>query len=189
MTNPLCGPQGCSAVYGPQKGASPEMIREMDPWLAHYAHLAQQLFPDSADPTYPGSGAAGGMGFAFLSFTRGVLEPGVQIILEETGLEQYIRSADLVVTGEGRLDGQTSMGKAPVGVARLAKQFHKPVVALAGSVTPEAEACNHVGIDAFFPIVMGPCTLEQAMEPQTAGTNLSHTAEQVFRLWCAGNGA
>lgn len=186
VTNPLCGPQGCSAVYGPQKGASPEMIREMDPWLAHYAHLAQQLFPDSADPTYPGSGAAGGMGFAFLAFTRGVLEPGVQIILEETGLEQYIRSADLVVTGEGRLDGQTSMGKAPVGVARLAKQFHKPVVALAGSVTPEAEACNHVGIDAFFPIVMGPCALEQAMEPQTAGTNLSHTAEQVFRLWCAG---
>lgn len=186
VTNPLCGPQGCSAVYGPQKGASPEMIREMDPWLAHYAHLAQQLFPNSADPTYPGSGAAGGMGFAFLAFTRGVLEPGVQIILEETGLEQYIRSADLVVTGEGRLDGQTSMGKAPVGVARLAKQFHKPVVALAGSVTPEAEACNHVGINAFFPIVMGPCTLEQAMEPQTAGTNLSHTAEQVFRLWCAG---
>ena len=146
VTNPLCGPQGCSAVYGPQKGASPEMIREMDPWLAHYAHLAQQLFPDSADPTYPGSGAAGGMGFAFLAFTRGVLEPGVQIILEETGLEQYIRSADLVVTGEGRLDGQTSMGKAPVGVARLAKQFHKPVVAnISGfSVEDYAYCCEKI---------------------------------------------
>lgn len=185
VTNPLCGPQGCSAVFGPQKGATPEMIRDMDGWLAHYARLAGQLLPDRADATRPGTGAAGGLGFAFLAFTDAVLESGIDIVLKETQLETYLKDADLVVTGEGRLDGQTAMGKAPVGVARLAKRYGKPVIAFAGSVTPDAAACNHNGIDAFFPILRGICTLEEAMKTETACKNLTAASEQAFRLWCA----
>lgn len=185
VTNPLCGPRGCSAVYGPQKGATPDMVRQMDGWLARYAALAAQCRPASADPDYPGTGAAGGMGFAFRTFTNAVLESGIDIVLEETALAVSVRDADLVITGEGRLDGQTAMGKAPVGVARLAKTCGKPVIAFAGSVTPDAAACNGAGIDAFFPILRSVCTLEQAMDPETARRNLADTAEQVFRLWQA----
>lgn len=186
VTNVLCGPQGCSAVYGPQKGATPEMVQDMDQWLDHYAQLARAVYPDTAHPDAPGTGAAGGLGFAFQTFTRGVLEPGVSIVLEETHLEKFIREADLVITGEGRLDGQTAMGKAPVGVAQLAKRYHKPVVALAGCVTSDATTCHVQGIDAFFPVLPGPCSLDQAMEPDTARDNLAATAQQVFRLFQAG---
>ena len=186
VTNVLCGPQGCSAVYGPQKGATPEMVQDMDQWLDHYAQLARAVYPDTAHPDAPGTGAAGGLGFAFQTFTRGVLEPGVSIVLEETHLEKFIREADLVITGEGRLDGQTSMGKAPVGVAQLAKRYHKPVVALAGCVTSDATTCHVQGIDAFFPVLPSPCSLDQAMEPDTARDNLASTAQQVFRLFQAG---
>ena len=186
VTNVLCGPQGCSAVYGPQKGATPEMVQDMDQWLDHYAQLARAVYPDTAHPDAPGTGAAGGLGFAFQTFTRGVLEPGVSIVLEETHLEKFIREADLVITGEGRLDGQTAMGKAPVGVAQLAKRYHKPVVALAGCVTSDATTCHVQGIDAFFPVLPGPCSLDQAMEPDTTRANLAATAQQVFRLFQAG---
>ena len=161
------------------------MIEKMDDWLNRYAVLAARLCPGKADPDHPGAGAAGGMGFAFLAFTNAVLESGIDIVLAETALASYVRDADLVVTGEGRLDGQTAMGKAPVGVARLAKQYGKPVVAFAGSVTPDAVACNEVGIDAFFPILRGVSTLEEAMAPDNARRNLTDTAEQVFRLWKA----
>ena len=181
VKNVLCGPEGCSAVYGPQKGADEEMIRQMDLWMAQYAALSRACVPD-ADPLREGTGAAGGMGFAFLSFLHGTLLSGIDLILRETRLETYIRDADLVITGEGRLDGQTAMGKAPVGVAALAKQYGKPVIAFAGSVTPDARACNEKGIDAYFPILRGISTLEEAMQPGTARENLASTAEQVFRL-------
>lgn len=181
VTNPLCGKQGCSAVFGPQKGADPAMIRQMDEWLADYAKIAKKNFP-KADPEYPGTGAAGGLGFAFLTFTNAVLESGIKIVLDETRLEDYIREADIVVTGEGRLDGQTVMGKAPVGVAEIAKRYNKKVVAFAGSVAKDAGACNAHGIDAFFPILRGICTLQEAMDKDTAAQNLAGTAEQVFRL-------
>ena len=181
VVNPLCGPQGSSAIYGPQKGADAEMIDKMDKWLGAYAKLAAETFP-KADPETPGTGAAGGLGFAFLTFTNSVLESGIQIILEETRLEDYVKEADVVVTGEGRLDGQTAMGKAPVGVAGLAKKYGKTVVAFAGSVTRDAVKCNEKGIDAFFPVIRGISTLEEAMDPETAGQNLADTAEQVFRL-------
>ena len=182
VVNPLCGPQGSSAIYGPQKGADAEMIDKMDKWLGAYAKLAAETFP-KADPETPGTGAAGGLGFAFLTFTNSVLESGIQIILEETRLEDYVKDADVVVTGEGRLDGQTAMGKAPVGVASLAKKYGKTVVAFAGSVTRDAVKCNEKGIDAFFPVIRGISTLEEAMDPETAGQNLADTAEQVFRLF------
>lgn len=124
VTNTLCGEQGASAVYGPQKGATPSMIMQMDKWLAYYAALAKEKFP-KANAKQAGTGAAGGLGFAFLTFTNAVLESGIKIVLEETQLEEYIKDADLVVTGEGRLDRQTAMGKAPIGVAKLAKNTER----------------------------------------------------------------
>lgn len=182
VTNPLCGPKGASAVYGPQKGAAPEMISLMDQWLAQYAALAAKSFPE-ADPACPGTGAAGGMGFAFRTFMGAELESGIQIVLEETALEDFVKDADIVVTGEGRLDGQTAMGKAPVGVARLAKKYGKPAIAFSGSVTPDAAQCNRQGIDAFFPILRSVVTLEEAMRPENAKANMTDAAEQAFRLW------
>ena len=181
VTNPLCGPLGASAVYGPQKGATPEMVREMDQWLADYAKLAANC-SERADAEHPGTGAAGGIGFAFLTFTNAVLESGIKIVLEETKLEQYIQDADIVITGEGRLDGQTAMGKAPVGVTKLAGKYKIPVLAFAGSVTKDARKCNEEGIHAFFPILRGITTLEDAMDAENARRNLMETVEQVFRL-------
>lgn len=181
VTNPLCGEEGCSAVFGPQKGATPAMVTQMDRWLAHYAELTGQKY-SRADRKTPGTGAAGGLGFAFLSYTNAVLESGIQIVLEETKLESYVRDADLVVTGEGRLDGQTVMGKAPIGVAHIAKKYGKRVIAFSGCVTDDAIACNAHGIDAFFPILRRVCTLEEAMDPANARENMAAAAEQVFRL-------
>lgn len=181
VTNPLCGATGCSAVYGPQKGATPEMIADMDGWLARYAALTKQQNP-AADATYPGTGAAGGMGFALLAYLGGKLQSGISLVLEATEAERYIKEADLVVTGEGRLDAQSAMGKAPVGVSRLAKKHAKPVIAFCGCTTDDAGVCNAEGIDAFFPILRGVTTLEQAMEPGNAARNLELTAEQAFRL-------
>ncbi|MCM1124301.1 MAG: glycerate kinase [Eubacterium sp.] len=181
VTNVLCGEQGCSAVFGPQKGATPTMIMQMDKWLAYYAKLTCEKYP-RANAGQAGTGAAGGLGFAFLSYTNAVLESGIKIVLEETKLEDYIASADLVVTGEGRLDGQTIFGKAPIGVAGLAKKHSKKVIAFSGSVTDDAVACNEHGIDAFFPILRGVQTLQEAMDPDNARKNMSSTVEQVFRL-------
>ena len=180
VSNPLCGEQGCSAIYGPQKGATSTMILQMDKWLAYYAALAREQFPH-ADAKYPGAGAAGGMGFAFLTFCNATLESGIKIILEETHLEKYIRDADVVITGEGRLDGQTVMGKAPIGVAKIAKKYEKPVLAFSGCVAKEAVACNAEGIDAFFPILRNVVSLDEAMHTDNAMTNMADTAEQVFR--------
>ena len=182
VNNPLCGKLGSSAVYGPQKGATAEMIKKMDKGLNDYAKLAKLKYPN-ADPELPGTGAAGGLGFAFLTFLNAQLESGIKIVLEETRLEEYIKDTDIVITGEGRLDFQTAMGKAPIGVAKLAKKYHKPVIAFAGSVTADANECNHQGIDAYFPIVRGVTTLEEAMESSNAKNNLIATVEQVFRLW------
>ena len=181
VTNPLCGEQGCSAVFGPQKGATLSMVEEMDKWLMHYAALTKEKYPQS-DRNKPGTGAAGGLGFAFLSYTNAALDSGVKIILEETKLEEHIKSADIVITGEGRLDSQTIMGKAPIGVARMAKQYGKKVLAFSGCVTEDAVLCNRHGIDAYFPILRSVTTLKEAMAPECAKENLAATAEQVFRL-------
>lgn len=181
VNNPLCGDNGCSAIFGPQKGATTSMIMQMDRWLNQYAALAKNLHPES-DPDYTGSGAAGGLGFAFRTFLHGVLESGISIVLEETRLEDYVKDADIVVTGEGRLDAQTVMGKAPSGVADTAKKYGKPVIAFSGAVTQDAVLCNEHGIDAFFPIVRGVSTLDDAMNSENAHRNMADTAEQVFRL-------
>ena len=181
VTNPLCGENGSSAIFGPQKGATPEMVQELDQLLLHYAELSKEMNAN-ADRFYPGTGAAGGMGFAFLTYTNATLESGIQIVLTETKLEELIKTADFVVTGEGRLDGQTALGKAPIGVADLAKKHQKKVLAFAGAVTPDAKECNQHGIDAFFPILRGIVTLKEAMNKEVAHQNMVDTVEQVFRV-------
>ena len=181
VTNSLCGENGSSAIFGPQKGATPEMVQELDQLLLHYAELSKSI-NSHADRFYPGTGAAGGMGFAFLTYTNATLESGIQIVLTETKLEELIATADFAVTGEGRLDGQTALGKAPIGVASLAKKYQKKVLAFAGSVTPDAKECNQHGIDAFFPILRGVVTLKEAMNKEVAHQNMVDTVEQVFRV-------
>lgn len=181
VNNPLCGKSGCSAIYGPQKGATPTTIPLMDGYLANYAAIAKTVSP-TADPDFPGAGAAGGLGFAFLAFTNATLRSGIQLILEETELEKDIINADIVVTGEGRLDSQTAMGKAPIGVAQLAKKHGKKVIAFSGCVTQDAEICNEHGIDAFFPILRQVTSLREALDTRNAYSNLQKTALQVFRL-------
>ena len=153
----------------------------MDLWLQNYARLAAEI-SSAADPEFPGAGAAGGLGFAFLSFTNAVLDSGADIILEKTGLEQKIQNADIVITGEGRLDSQSAMGKGPLAVTVLAKKYAKPVIALCGSIGADAAICNELGIDAYFPILQSVTTLEDALAPETARDNLRKTARQIFRL-------
>ena len=136
----------------------------------------------SSDEYCPGAGAAGGLGFALLSYLGATLESGVDMVIRETNLLEKIKDADFVITGEGRLDGQSYQGKAPIGVAKAAKQFGKPVIGFAGCVTEDAKICNQHGIDALFPIVRTPCSLAEAMDVENAYRNLADTAEQVFRL-------
>jgi glycerate kinase len=182
VKNPLCGENGCSAIYGPQKGATAKTIPLMDAWLFEYANLsARTIGTDYSE--YPGAGAAGGMGFAFITYLNGRLTSGIELVINVTNLEKKLIDADIVITGEGRLDAQSAMGKAPIGVARAAKKYGKPVIAFAGAIKEDAGVCNEHGIDAFFPILRKPCTLEEAMNVSTAYSNLSDTAEQVFRLF------
>ena len=179
--NPLCGKQGATYIFGSQKGVTEEQKDQIDEAMRHYADVTKEsLGCDFAD--CEGAGAAGGLGYAFLSYLAGELIPGVELILQATGLEEKMKNADVVVTGEGRLDAQTVMGKAPAGVAALAKKYNAKVIAFAGSVAPEASVCNQAGIDAFFPIVRGVTTLEEAMKKENAMENIAATAEQVFRL-------
>ena len=181
VTNPLCGELGCSAVYGPQKGADEKQIADMDGWLFEYAKKVKEVFPD-ADENYPGAGAAGGIGFAFMAFLGGKLERGIDIVLRAAKLEEKVKDADIVITGEGRLDRQTAMGKAPGGIAAIAKKYGKKVIAFSGAVTDDAREVNQNGIDAFFPILRTVCSLEDAMKTENAYKNMTDTAEQVFRV-------
>ncbi len=181
VKNVLCGTNGCSYVFGPQKGATEVMIKDMDMWLMNYAKLSSQVI-ESSDMNFPGSGAAGGMGFALRTFLGAELKPGIGIVLDAIGIEKDMRDADFVITGEGRLDGQSCMGKAPVGVALLAKKYSVPVIAFSGSVTEDASVLNEYGIDAYFPILRAPCSIEEAMEKNSAFSNLASAAEQTFKL-------
>lgn len=182
VNNPLCGSLGSSFVYGPQKGADKELVIQMDRWLNRYAILSKKIYP-LANADYPGAGAAGGLGFAFLTFLNARLDSGIKLILQEMDFEEDIKDADLVITGEGSLDFQTTMGKAPIGVAKLAKKYNLPVIAFAGSVSNDANMCNDMGIDAYFSILRNIVTLPEAMNKQRAEENMINTVEQVFRLW------
>lgn len=182
VTNPLCGENGAVYIYGPQKGVKMENRRAMDDVMRHYAAKTEEFIGED-NSQMAGAGAAGGLGFAFLSYLPNVeLKSGISIVLETIDLEKELNNADIVVTGEGQLDYQTAMGKVPIGVAHLAKKYGCKVIAFAGAVTEEAGKCNEEGIDAFFPIVRGVTTIDEAMETETAKKNMALCAEQVFRL-------
>ena len=162
VDNPLTGPRGASAVYGPQKGATPAIVAELDAALARYAEVARAATGRDA-ATLPGAGAAGGLGAGLLFFTPARLRPGVEIVLETTRFDDLVKGADLVVTGEGRTDFQTAMGKAPVGVAAAAKRHGVPVVCLAGGLGEGADDVLAKGVDAVASTVPGPMGLEEAV--------------------------
>jgi glycerate kinase len=183
VTNPLCGPRGASAVYGPQKGATPEMVRELDANLAHFAAVVERDL-GMAIGDLPGAGAAGGLGAGLVAFAGGTLEPGVGLVMEAVDLERRLIGADLCLTGEGGLDGQSAFGKTAVGVARLARARGCPVIALAGTVGQGAEAVLSEGISAYFSICPGPISLDEAIG--RAGELIEWSAEQAVRAFMAG---
>lgn len=179
VTNPLCGPTGASNVFGPQKGATPEMIKQLDNNLHHYANvIKEQLGKDIRD--MPGAGAAGGLGAGLVVFLDGVLKKGIELVIDYTGLENKVQQADMVWTGEGSIDFQTQYGKTPLGVAEVAKKFGKPVLAFAGRIGDQTEVLYDKGIDAIFGIMPGAASLEDALK--LGQDNLERTAENVARL-------
>lgn len=183
VSNPLCGPTGASAIYGPQKGATPAMIPELDAALAHYAQCIERDL-GQAVAHLPGSGAAGGLGAGLVAFLHANLRPGAAIVLEAVQLEKYICEADLVITAEGRLDAQTAYGKSVGAVAHLAKQHQRPVLALAGGLGEAYDEVYQLGIDGIITLPDGPMTLTYAMEHATTLT--SQAVERALRLLAIG---
>ncbi|WP_129710153.1 glycerate kinase [Priestia megaterium] len=176
VDNPLTGETGASAVFGPQKGATPDMVKRLDCNLAHYAAVIEKEMNIHIQ-SVPGAGAAGGLGGGLLAFLSAELKPGVDIVIEATQLERYIKGADLVITGEGRIDGQTIYGKTPIGVAKTAKKHSVPVIAIAGSIGAGSEAVYEHGISALFSVVPGAVDLSEALGK--AGENIERTAKNV----------
>lgn len=184
VTNPLCGERGASAVFAPQKGADARMVGRLDDALSHLADVTEEVLKTD-NRNLPGAGAAGGLGFAFASYLGGDLRPGVEIVLDAVLPEKELSEADIVVTGEGRFDGQTAMGKAPVGIAKRAKEKGCMVLVFAGSIEPQGvrKVQDEMQlVDGAFPILPGVMTLEEAMQKTVAYENMSYTAEQVFRV-------
>ncbi|WP_394559070.1 glycerate kinase [Aquipseudomonas alcaligenes] len=180
VDNPLCGPRGASHVFGPQKGANPQQVELLDAALGHYARVIAATLGDDHS-RQPGVGAAGGLGFAAKAFLHAGFRPGIELVAELSGLAAAVQGADLVITGEGRLDSQSLHGKTPVGVARVAKAAGVPVVALAGSLGEGYQALYDAGIDAAFSLTSGPQSLEQAM--QDAAVELQARACDLARMW------
>ena len=185
VDNPLYGPRGAAAVFGPQKGATPEMVCQLDAGLRHFAHLlARDLGADVAEA--PGSGAAGGMGAAMLAVLGARLRPGIDVVGEAIGLDAQLVGASLVITGEGRIDGQTVHGKTPIGVARLAQRRGIPVIAIAGSLAADAHTVHPYGIDAVFSTVHRPCSIEEALhEAASSVQSVARNIAEVLRLGMA----
>ena len=180
VNNPLCGEQGASAVFGPQKGASPEQVRQLDAALARYAEVAARTLGQDHS-LFPGVGAAGGLGFAARAFLKARFRPGVELVAEVSGLAEALQGADLAITGEGRLDEQSLHGKTPIGVARLAREAGVPLIALAGSLGKGYGRLHEAGIAAAFSLVPGPISLAEAMAG--AAGELEARAEELARLW------
>jgi glycerate 2-kinase len=183
VTNPLCGPQGASAVYGPQKGATPAMILELDRNLAHFAAIVERDLGVSIRDL-PGAGAAGGLGGGLIAFGGGRLQGGVDLLIDTVNLRERLRGAELCLTGEGALDAQSAYGKTAVGVARLAHSLGCPTIALAGAIGPGAEAVLKQGVSAYFSLCPGPITLDQAISQ--AERLLESVSAQAFRAFLAG---
>lgn len=181
VTNPLTGPTGASHVFGPQKGADPAMVKALDNGLANYARVVDAYIGKDLSAA-PGTGAAGGMGFAFLALLGARLQPGIEMVLDAVDFDAKIKGAKLVITGEGYLDSQTCMGKTPQGVLKRAAARDIPVIAIGGGVQPSAVAAlMSAGFSAVFPIVAGPVALEEAMKPDVAAQNVERTASQIIR--------
>ncbi len=179
VDNPLCGPRGASAVYGPQKGATPEMVEILDGNLAHFARkIRENLGVDLKD--VPGAGAAGGLGMGLLAFTGAQLKTGVEAVLDTVNFDGKLQKADIVITGEGRIDGQSVYGKVPMGVAKRALKYGKPTLAIVGSIGAGSEALYEHGISSILTIVNGPMTLEESMERAFELT--VDAAERGFRI-------
>ncbi|MDF2519435.1 MAG: glxK [Clostridia bacterium] len=180
VDNPLCGPRGATYVFGPQKGAKGDMLEVLDKNLLHYAEVIKEaLGVDIKD--IPGAGAAGGLGGGLTAFLGAKLQRGIDIVIETVKLEQQIRDAELVITGEGMMDYQTQYGKTPYGVAKIAKKYGIPVVALVGQVGKDAGVLYDMGIDSIFPIADGPMSLDSAME--NGARLLQDAAERIIRLY------
>lgn len=180
VDNPLCGPKGASYVFAPQKGASPEDVEKMDTWMKNLSDILKARYK-SAKPKAKGAGAAGGLGFAIQTFLNGKMLPGAEVLLSRTDIEKEISSSDLVITGEGSIDTQTAMGKAPARIATVAKRYNKPVIAFAGCVKEGAEACHDIGIDEIYQITPSSMPLEDAMKRDIAIENMKRTACETIR--------
>jgi glycerate kinase len=183
VTNPLCGPTGASAVYGPQKGATPAMVAELDAALAHYAHIIERDLGQAVQ-NIPGAGAAGGLGAGLLAFLHAIMRPGAQIVLEAARLEERLREANLVITAEGRLDSQTAYGKSVGAVAALAKKYALPVLAITGGLEANYQEIYDLGIDGIAVLPSGPMTLAEAMEQAERLTTAA--TERALRIFRAG---
>lgn len=185
VTNPLTGEEGASAVFGPQKGATPEMIERLDDALTHYAKIiARDLDIDVLN--LEGGGAAGGMGAALHAFCGAELSQGIEIVTDALHLDKHVADSDLVITGEGRIDSQTIHGKVPVGVAKVAKRYNKPVIGIAGSLTADVGVVHQHGIDAVFSVIYTVCTLEEALE--SAELNVRMAARNIAAVLKIGMG-
>jgi len=183
VTNPLCGPEGASCVYGPQKGANAEMVVQLDAALAHYADVIRRDLNIDIRGV-PGAGAAGGLGAGLIVFLKAKVLPGVDVVIQATGLVERLKDADLVFTGEGRIDNQTACGKTPVGVARRAKEFGLPVIAIAGEIGSGYQVVYEQGIDTVFSIAPGPISFSQSTE--MAEELITDVAERAIRLFICG---
>ena len=183
VTNPLCGAQGASAVYGPQKGATLQMVAQLDAALAHYADVIQRDLGVEVK-NVPGAGAAGGLGAGLIAFLKAKVIPGIDVVIQTSGLVDNLKDADLVFTAEGKIDSQTAYGKVPTGVARKAKEFGLPVIAIAGEVADDCRVVYQHGIDAVLSIAPGPISLSQSMAE--AERLVTDTAERAIRLFLCG---
>lgn len=180
VDNPLIGPKGASAIFGPQKGATPEIVKQLDENLAHYAGIIEkELGVKIAD--VPGAGAAGGLGGGLLAFMQAELKRGVDIVMEAANLSDIIAGAELVITGEGKIDGQTIFGKTPIGVAKTAKKHGVPVIGIAGNISNDSDAVHEYGIDAIFSIVPGAVSLQEAF--LHADEFVERTARNIAAVW------
>ncbi|SKA29618.1 glycerate kinase [Photobacterium toruni] len=183
VDNPLCGEKGASHVFGPQKGATPTMVAELDQYLAHYAAIIKRDLGTDIKNT-AGAGAAGGMGAALLGLFNAQLRSGIEIVIDAVNLGDIVKDADLVITGEGRIDSQTIHGKTPIGVARTAKKYHKPVIGIAGCLSQDCGVVYDHGIDAVFSVVPAAMSLEQAFS--NAAVNVELTARNIAAMYCLG---
>ncbi|WP_318519010.1 glycerate kinase [Photobacterium leiognathi] len=180
VDNPLCGEKGASQVFGPQKGATPEMVTQLDNNLAHYAEIIKRDLGKNVKDM-AGAGAAGGMGAALLGIFNAQLRPGIEIVMDAVNLADVLQDADLVITGEGRIDSQTIHGKTPIGVARTAKRFNKPVIGIAGSLSHDCNVVHEHGIDAVFSVVPRSVSLAEALAEATINVEL--TARNVAAIY------